>query len=137
MQRRRGLESGVMVDEFERQLDRMFADAPVFPDAVLFAAEVDARLQRSQAVRRSVMGLAGGAGAAVGVAQLMASNFGMRLGDASAAAIRGIEGGLALLGQDASRLAAGGAAPPEITWLVVGLATLAIAFTATRFADRF
>ena len=45
--------------DFEAQLTRLFAEAPSFPDATLFNAEVAAKLDRGWTVRRMFIGLAG------------------------------------------------------------------------------
>jgi hypothetical protein len=59
--------------EFEARLDRMFAQAPSYPDGDLFAAEVEARLQRGWTFRRTLIGGLGILGGVIGVAQLAGS----------------------------------------------------------------
>jgi hypothetical protein len=61
--------------EFEARLDRLFAQAPVFPDATLFAIQVDHRLERGWNLRRMVIGGLGLVGGLFGVAQLVSLNI--------------------------------------------------------------
>ena len=60
--------------EFEARLDRLFAQAPVFPDAAIFAIEVDHRLERGWNLRRTLIGGLGLIGGLFGVAQLVSLN---------------------------------------------------------------
>jgi len=59
--------------EFEARLDRMFAQAPVFHDATIFALRVDHRLERGWTVRRTLIGGLGLVGGLFGVAQVVSS----------------------------------------------------------------
>jgi hypothetical protein len=61
--------------EFEARLDRLFAQAPVFPDATLFAIQVDHRLERGWNLRRMLIGGLGLIGGLFGVAQLVSLNI--------------------------------------------------------------
>jgi hypothetical protein len=61
--------------EFEARLDRMFAQAPVFPDATLFAIQVDHKLERGWNLRRMLIGGLGLVGGLFGVAQLVSLNI--------------------------------------------------------------
>jgi hypothetical protein len=124
-----------MADDFERSLERAFSAAPDFPDAALFAAEVQTRLDRAQGLRRVVIGVTGGVGAAIASMQLLSSNLGLRLEEGAASLIRAANGGAAVLDRDAAALFA---APlqGEVLWLVAGLAAVAVTFAATRFADQ-
>jgi hypothetical protein len=61
--------------EFEARLDRLFAQAPVFADATLFAIEVDHRLERGWNVRRTLIGGLGLVGGLFGVAQVVSSGL--------------------------------------------------------------
>ncbi|HEX4179823.1 MAG TPA: hypothetical protein VHY32_03450 [Caulobacteraceae bacterium] len=60
--------------EFEARLDRLFAQAPVFPDAAIFAIEVDHRLERGWTLRRLLIGGLGLLGGLFGVVQLVSLN---------------------------------------------------------------
>src|ERR1700722_12434491 len=59
--------------EFEARLDRLFAQAPNFPDAAIFALKVDHRLERGWTVRRTLIGGLGLIGGLFGVAQVVSS----------------------------------------------------------------
>ena len=61
--------------EFETRLDRMFAEAPHFPDAELFARQVEARMERGWSLRRFVIGGAGVVAGVVGVGQMMGAGL--------------------------------------------------------------
>ena len=60
--------------EFGARLDRLFAQAPVFPDAAIFAIQVDHRLERGWNLRRTLIGGLGLIGGLFGVAQLVSLN---------------------------------------------------------------
>ena len=60
--------------EFEARLDRMFAQAPAFPDAAIFAIQVDHRLERGWNLRRTLIGGLGLIGGLFGVVQLVSLN---------------------------------------------------------------
>ena len=121
---------------FEARLQRLFSDHPHYPDAPLFAAEVENRLSRGWALRRVLIGAAGVAGGLIAVAQIAGAGLVGRIGDAnrlardtamalhtSAAQIPGPIGSVGQL-----TLPFGG----EVLWLVAGLAVLAGAFLVSR-----
>jgi len=121
---------------FDARLQRLFADHPHYPDAPLFAAEVEGRLSRGWALRRMLIGAAGVVGGLIAVAQIAGAGLVGRLGaagrlardtastlHATAAELPGPIGGVGQLA-----LPFGG----EVLWLVAGLAVLAGAFLASR-----
>ena len=60
-------------DEFDPAIERLFAQAPQFPDSVFFEADVAARLNKASRFRSmalSVAGVAGGGDAARGLLEL-------------------------------------------------------------------
>ena len=61
--------------EFEAKLDRMFAQAPHFADAAIFALKVDHRLERGWTLRRTLIGGLGLVGGLFGVAQVVSSGL--------------------------------------------------------------
>jgi hypothetical protein len=61
--------------EFEARLDRLFAQAPIFPDATIFALQVDHRLERGWNMRRTVIGGLGVIGGLFGVVQVVSSDL--------------------------------------------------------------
>ncbi|MFN3930964.1 MAG: hypothetical protein ACK4JY_04370 [Brevundimonas sp.] len=58
-------------DEFDPFVERLFARAPAMPDASLFTAKVEQRLQKGSRVRFLALSLAGLAGGAVAVRETM------------------------------------------------------------------
>ncbi|MDY6924333.1 MAG: hypothetical protein SWI22_10295 [Pseudomonadota bacterium] len=58
-------------DEFDPFVERLFARAPVMPDAPLFTARVEQRLQKGSRVRFLALSLAGLVGGAVAVRETM------------------------------------------------------------------
>lgn len=80
-------------DEFDPEIERLFARSPVLPDATLFTARVEERLQKGSRVRFVVLSLAGVVGGLVAVREVVSVNFSM--GDestpAAAAMGRGLE----------------------------------------------
>jgi hypothetical protein len=121
---------------FEARVQRLFSEHPHYPDAPLFAAEVEHRLSRGWALRRVLIGAAGVAGGLIAVAQIAGAGVVGRFGAAdrlardtasalhtSAARIPGPIGGVGQL-----ILPFGG----EVLWLVAGLAVLAAALLFSR-----
>lgn len=119
---------------FEMRLQRLYAEHPHYPDAPLFAVEVENRLSRAWALRRVLIGSAGIVGGFVATFQIAGARLFTRLGDAArlvsdashslhAAALH-LPSPLSDIGQ----LPFGG----EVLWLVAGLAVLAGAFLASR-----
>lgn len=58
-------------DEFDPAIERLFARAPVMPDAALFTARVEQRLQKGSRIRFLALSLAGLTGGAVAVRETM------------------------------------------------------------------
>lgn len=119
---------------FDLRLQRMFSDHPHYPDAPLFAADVENRLSRGWAVRRVLIGLGGVVGGLFATYQIAGARVLERLGETSRVVL---DTGLSLksaaqtvptpLG-DLAQLPFGA----EVFWLVVGLAVLAGALLAGR-----
>src|SRR5215471_14041133 len=65
--------------DFERRLERLFAEAPELPDAGAFAAGVERRLDAGWTARRWLIGAAGVIGGVIGASQLMVSNLFQRV----------------------------------------------------------
>ncbi|MGZ9101133.1 MAG: hypothetical protein ACXW3O_15650 [Brevundimonas sp.] len=63
-------------DEFDPFVERLFARAPQMPDAALFTARVDQRLQKGSRVRFLALSLAGLVGSVVAVRETMTVNIG-------------------------------------------------------------
>ena len=63
-------------DEFDPDIERLFARTPVLPDAALFTAQVERRLQKGSAIRGLALGLAGLIGGVVAVRETLSVNIG-------------------------------------------------------------
>lgn len=64
-------------DEFDPEIEGLFARAPHLPDAALFNARVEQRLQKSSQIRVFALGLAGVVGGVVAVRETMSVNLGV------------------------------------------------------------
>jgi hypothetical protein len=121
--------------DFERRLERMFADAGELPDAQAFATRVERRLDRGWNLRRGLIGVAGLAGGVVGASQLIMSNFFNRVEVASRGSSRLMQTGLDQVAHNQwlASLPTGW----EVAWIAGGLAVLAMAFVLTRVIEEF
>jgi hypothetical protein len=63
------------VDEFDPEIERLFARSPAMPDASLFTARVEQRLQKGSRVRFVALALAGLIGGAVAVRETLTVNI--------------------------------------------------------------
>jgi hypothetical protein len=121
---------------FEARLQRMFADHPHFPDAPLFAVEIEDRLSRGWAFRRLLIGAAGGAGGLIAVVQIAGAGLWTRIGAAgrlyhqAVGAVNSTAAGLPAPMGEVGQLSLpfGG----EALWLIAGLAVLAGALLVSR-----
>lgn len=120
--------------DFERRLERMFAEAPVAPDENAFAARVEGRLDRGWAARRAMIWVAGVAGGTIGATQLLMSNLRPSLERLEISAPRELVN---------LREAAGAAewmtplVGGETLWLMAALAATAIGLALTRVIEEF
>jgi hypothetical protein len=122
--------------DFESQLTRLYSDAPAFPDAELFAAQVSASLDRGWALRRVLIGGAGIAAGVVAAAQIAASRFSSELQTLSLDGARGVSADFDLAVHKFNELVATPASI-EALWLVAGLAALALGLAVTRAMEEF
>src|SRR5947208_17019490 len=65
--------------DFERRLERLFAEAPELSDAAAFAERISRRLDAGWTARRWLIGAAGVVGGVIGASQLMVSNLFQRV----------------------------------------------------------
>jgi hypothetical protein len=121
--------------EFERRLERLFAEAPEFADSEAFAQRVERRLDRGWATRRALIGVAGVVGGVVGASQLILSNFAGALQSAAAGPVRAISNSVNEVAPAADWIASLTGAG-QVVWLAAGLAGLAIAFAITRMIEE-
>lgn len=124
---------------FERHVQRLYAEAPLFPDAPLFTAGVQRRLDRAWALRRGLIGVAGVAGGLIAAVQFVGSNFTERVSLVSedlTLRLHEVEGWISQRTGwqvDAHALPMGG----EAMWLVAGLAAMGLALLAARVFETF
>ena len=116
--------------EFERRLERLFAEAPELPDAGAFAARVERRLDAGWTARRWLIGAAGVVGGVIGASQLMLSNVFQRVetaGDSArllSTSINHISTGTDWM----AAISSGGA----VVWVAAGMAVVMMGFVLTR-----
>ena len=80
-------------DEFDPEIERLFARAPHMPDAALFTAQVEQKLQKGSRVRFVALALAGFIGGVVTVRETMSVNIGTGDGAVAGTALgQGIRG---------------------------------------------
>lgn len=121
---------------FERELERMFAEAPTMPDADLFAIRVGERLQRGWTFRRLTIGGLGLVGGVIGGAQLLGGGLVERLGAATSESGRLLTGKLIDLVQD-SMIPQSFPLNAEVIWMAATLAAVAVGFAVTRVMREF
>ncbi|MBX3482292.1 hypothetical protein [Phenylobacterium sp.] len=120
--------------DFERRLERLFAQSPDMPDAQAFAERVERRLDRGWNLRRWLIGAAGLAGGVVGASQLVMSNLFQRVESAEQSA-RVLSQGLARVTPTTDMVSAlsGGYG----LWIAVGLAFVTMGVFAARLVQEF
>jgi hypothetical protein len=121
---------------FDRELNRMFAETPELADAHLFVLKVDETLQRGWTLRRLLIGGLGLVGGIVGGAQLLGGGLVERLGVATSQSGRLLTGELIDLVQ-ASIMPQ--SLPPNVGmfWIAGGFAVAAIGFAINRVMREF
>jgi hypothetical protein len=116
--------------DFERRLERLFADYPELPDAGSFAERVERRLDAGWTARRWLIGAAGVVGGVIGASQLMLSNVFQRVETAGDSA-RLLSSSLSHISTGTDWVAAlsnGG----TVVWIAAGLAVIMMGFVLTR-----
>jgi hypothetical protein len=120
--------------DFERRLERLFADHPELSDAGAFAERVERRLDAGWTARRWLIGAAGVVGGVIGASQLMMSNVFRQVETAEGSAhalTSGFGSGVSHLvtGADwVATVSSGGV----VVWVAVGLAVVMMGFVLTR-----
>jgi hypothetical protein len=116
--------------DFERRLERLFAEAHELPDAGAFAERVDRRLDAGWTARRWLIGAAGVVGGVIGASQLMMSDIFQRVATAGDSA--------RLLSTSLSHLSTGAdwwsvvSSTGSVVWITAGLAVVMMGFVLTR-----
>src|SRR6185437_9045050 len=116
--------------DFERRLERLFAESPELPDAGPFADRVERRLDAGWTARRWLIGAAGVVGGVIGASQLMLSNVFQRVETAGDSA-RLLSSSFSHVSTGADWVAAvsnGG----TVVWVAAGLAVIMMGFVLTR-----
>ena len=116
--------------DFERRLERLFAEAPELPDAGAFAVSVERRLDAGWTARRWLIGAAGVVGGVIGASQLMVSNLFQRVESAGDSA-KVLTSSLNHISTGAdwwTAVSSGGAT----VWAAAALAVVMMGFVLTR-----
>jgi hypothetical protein len=116
--------------EFERRLERLFADAPELPDASAFAERIERRLDAGWTARRWLIGASGVIGGVIAASQLMVSNLYQRVETASDSA-RLISTSISHISTGTDWVAAFSNAGTAV-WVAAGLAVIMMGFVLTR-----
>ena len=120
--------------DFERRLERLFAEAPQFPDASAFAARVEGRLDRGWMARRWLIGAAGAVGGVIGASQLIMSNFIQRV-ETAEDSVRLMGSSLADMAPSAELMTALSAVSSGM-WVAVALAVVTMGFALSRVIEE-
>ncbi|MEW5686938.1 MAG: hypothetical protein AB1942_18625 [Pseudomonadota bacterium] len=120
--------------DFERRLERLFAEVPDMPDARAFAERVERRLDRGWTARRWLIGAAGLAGGVIGASQLLVSNVFQRA-EAAEQSVRALGQSVAKVSPATDMVSAlsGGYG----LWVAGALAVVTMGFVLTRLIEEF
>ena len=116
--------------DFERRLERLFAETRELADAGPFAERVERRLDAGWTARRWLIGAAGVVGGVIGASQLMMSDVFQRVETAGDSA-RLLSTSFSHISSGADWVAAvsnGG----TVVWVAAGLAVIMMGFVLTR-----
>jgi hypothetical protein len=116
--------------DFERRLERLFAEGPELADAGAFAERVERRLDAGWTARRWLIGAAGVVGGVIGASQLMVSNLFQRVESAGDSA-RLISTGFNRISTQTDWLSVASAGGVGV-WVAAALAVVMMGFVLTR-----
>jgi hypothetical protein len=116
--------------DFERRLERLFAEGPELADAGAFAERVERRLDAGWTARRWLIGAAGVVGGVIGASQLMVSNLFQRVESAGDSA-RLISTGFNRISTQTDWLSVASAGGVGV-WLAAAAAVVMMGFVLTR-----
>jgi len=116
--------------DFERRLERLFAEGPELADAGEFAARVERRLDAGWTARRWLIGAAGVVGGVIGASQLMVSNLFQRVETAGDSA-RLISSGFNRISSQTDWLSVASAGGVGV-WVAAAAAVVMMGFVLTR-----
>ena len=121
---------------FEMTLERLFAEAPAFADADLFASRVEDRMMRGWSFRQFLIGSLGLLGGLIGGAQVLGSGLVARLGTVTESSRHLVSARLSDLAAahilPASLFPANLALDGEVVWMAGALAAVAVGLALTR-----
>ncbi len=132
-------------DEFDPEIERLFARAPQMADAALFTAEVERRLEQGSRVRFLALSLAGVIGGAVALREAVTVKLGTTSGPVAGRALsqgvdaasfeagRVAQGALDALGLQGIEL--GGLGGMQLFWLAAAALVAVAAAGAMRLAQ--
>ncbi len=121
--------------EFERRLEREFAQSAAFSDEAAFCRSVEARLNQGWTLRRWLIGASGVTGGVIGASQLFMTDFIHRVADLSQGSTRLVESSVSQIRPGVSLL--GLVSTDQIVvWVAAGLAIVAIGFVLTRVIEE-
>jgi hypothetical protein len=129
------VESDPTDPDFERGLERLFAQTPAVEDAEGFTRRVEARLSRTWRLRTLGVGFAGMAGGVVAIRQLVGSGMGLRAQEVTSRSAHAVD---SLYDQAWRQVESLTQATPSagLFWIVSGLVILAAIVGATRVLDE-
>jgi hypothetical protein len=116
--------------DFERRLERLFAEGPELADAGAFAERIERRLDAGWTARRWLIGAAGVVGGVIGASQLMVSNLFQRVETAGDSA-RLISSGFNRISTQADWLSVASAGGVGV-WVAAAAAVVMMGFVLTR-----
>jgi hypothetical protein len=133
-------------DEFDPAIERLFARSPAMPDAALFTAKVEERLQKGSRARVFVLGVAGLVGGVVAAREMLTVNFNADGGSVPAVAMgqgleavsfnaqTAIQSGLDQVGM--GNMAFGSMNGMQMFWIVAGALIAAAAAGVVRLSQQ-
>jgi hypothetical protein len=134
-------------DEFDPEIERLFARTPVMPDASLFTAQVEQRLQKGSRMRVLALSAAGLIGGAVAVRETLTVNLagertGVVAGDALGRGVQSaslsvqstVQSGLDQLGLGGLEL--GSMSGMQLFWIVAGALAVVAAAGVMRLSQE-
>ena len=133
-------------DEFDPAIERLFARSPAMPDAALFTAKVEERLQKGSRARVFVLGVAGLVGGVVAAREMLTINFSADGGSVPAVAMgqgleavsfnaqTAIQSGLDQLGM--GDMGFGSMNGMQMFWIVAGALIAAAAAGVVRLSQQ-
>jgi len=121
--------------QFEIEIDRLFGEAVVLPDADRFAAIVAERLERGWRFRRLLIGGMGALGGVIGSAQLVSAGLLSHVGGILTGSNSAIRAGFSearIASHLAEAVTAGAGLDTQVLWMSAAMAVVATILLMTR-----